>query len=212
LRKASTVFANPDLRVEFGHTVWLQAVCRTMEEPAFRPNLPALFDPAIDVQTDGRLVRIERHQGEYWVLTLMLTGLKTQWSVGVQRPMEIWKYHKGFFAEQLHEVLEALPPHLWIEWRLKRGYVNQVLSRAAVTSAYQPARKLWCRVQHGHYLPNPALLLRHGEGWQPVYEVLNLPWIDQGCSRESMYWMPPAELVARLRGGTEPPQEAAAVE
>ena len=81
------------------------------------------------MQTDGRLVRIERHQGEYWVLTLMLAGLKTQWSSCVLRSHEVWKYGEGFFAEQLHQVLERLPPHLWSDKRRKRSYVNQVLAR-----------------------------------------------------------------------------------
>jgi hypothetical protein len=203
--------ADVQLRDEFGHTAWLQAVSRALEEPAFRPSLPALFELlaplTVDVQVDGRLVRLERHQGEYWVLILMLAGLKTQWSLCAQRPQELWKYHKGFFAEQFHDVLEALPPHLWADPRRKRSYVNQVLSRAEVNSPYRPARKLWSRAQHGHYLPNPALLLRCGQDWQPVYEALNLPWIDRGCKRTSVYWVGPAQAVERLGRATEPMPE-----
>ena len=82
------------------------------------------------VQVDGRLVRIERHQGEYWILTLMLCGLKTQWSRCVDRTLPSWKYAEGLFAEQLHQVLQCLPQHLWPEKRRKRTYVNQVLARA----------------------------------------------------------------------------------
>lgn len=109
-------------------------------------------------------------------------------------------------------MLEALPPHLWADQRRKRSYVNQVLSRAEVRSTSRPARKLWCRAQRGHYLPNPALLLRRGESWRPVYEALNPSWINEGCSRESMYWTPPAELVARMVRGTAPAQETSAAE
>ena len=178
--------ADPDRRDEFGHTAWLHAVSRAMEEAAFvRTGLAALFDalaPAVlDVQVDARLVRIERHQGEYWLLTLMLAGLKTQWSGCVLRSREPWKYGHGFFAEQLHEVLEHLPPHLWHDKRRKRSYVNQVLARAERQSTYRPARKLFARALHGHYLPNPEMLLRHGDDWQPVYDAMGLPWIDTGC-------------------------------
>ena len=102
--------ADPDRRDEFGHTAWLHAASRAMAESGFAiSGLPALYDllaPAVlDVQTDGRLVRIEQHQGEYWVLTLMLAGLKTQWSACVLRSHEVWKYGDGVFAEQLHLVL-----------------------------------------------------------------------------------------------------------
>ena len=54
--------ADPERRDEFGHCAWDQAVGRAMREVAFAGSgLPALFDllapPALDVQTDGRLVR-----------------------------------------------------------------------------------------------------------------------------------------------------------
>jgi hypothetical protein len=195
--------ADPEVHDEFGHTAWLFAVNRALEEPEFaRTGLPALFDllspPALDVQSDGRLVRIEHHQGEYWMLTLMLAGLKTQWSRCTQRPLEPWKYQEGFFAEQLQGVLEALPPHLWSDKRRKRSYVNHVLARAEVDSDYRPARRLWRRARHGRYLPNPALLLRRGDGWQPVYEALNLAWIERGCGGETLYWVRPAQLIRQL--------------
>ena len=152
--------ADPERRDEFGHSAWDHAVSRAMGRPRFAGSgLPALFDllapPALDVQIDGRLVRLERHQGEYWVLTLMLAGLKTQWSQCVTRRQEPYKVLAGFFADQLHDVLQELPAWLWPETRRKRSYVNQVLARAEVHSSYQPARRLWVRTRNGHYFPNP---------------------------------------------------------
>jgi hypothetical protein len=122
--------ADPTAQDEFGQTAWQQAVCRAIDEPEFaRSALAPLFEriaPAgIDVQVDGRLVRVEHHQGEYWVLTLMLAGFKAQWSRCAKRDQPPWKYGRGFFAEQLHQVLEGLPVHLWKEIRRKRNYVNQ---------------------------------------------------------------------------------------
>jgi hypothetical protein len=201
--------ADPARRDEFGHTAWDHAVCRAMQEAAFAgTGLPAVFDllapPALDVQTEGRLVRLERHQGEYWVLTLMLAGLKTQWSICVTRRLEIYKYPNGFFADQLHDVLQELPDWLWPEQRRKRTYVNQVLARAEVASSYQPARRLWVRARNGHYFPNPLMQLRLGEGWQPVYAQLALDWLDRGCDRERDYFPRPAEVIRQLQESLEP--------
>ncbi len=188
---------------EFGQTAWQYTVNRAMDEPVFaKAALAPLFEriapPWIDVQVDHRLIRVERHQGEYWLLTMMLAGLKTQWSQCAIRPQSAWKYGQGFFAEQLHQVLEALPAHLWPDIRRKRSYVNQVLARAEVDSSYRPARKLWTRSRNGYYLPNPAMLLRLPGGWRPVYDALALDWLDRGCREESTYGFRPAALVARL--------------
>ncbi len=191
-------------RDEFGHSAWDHAVARAMREAAFAGSgLPALFDllapPALDVQTDGRLVRLERHQGEYWVLTLMLAGLKTQWSQCVTRRQEPYKAPAGFYADQLHDVLQELPAWLWPDPRRKRTYVNQVLARAEVHSSYEPARRLWVRTRNGHYFPNPQMQLRVGEGWQPVYEQRALDWIDRGGGREDEHRPRPVESIEWVR-------------
>jgi hypothetical protein len=200
-------------RDEFGHTAWDHAVGRAMREAAFAGSgLPALFDllapPALDVQTDGRLVRLERRQGEYWLLTLMLAGLKTQWSQCVTRRLEPYRYLSGFFADPLHDVLQELPAWLWPAARAKRTYVNQVLARAEVHSSYQPARRLWVRTKNGHYFPNPDMQLRMDDGWQPVYERLALPWIDRGCGREIDHQPRPSESIQRAREALERATEA----
>jgi len=204
--------ADADLRDEFGHTAWLHAASRALQEPAFaRAGLAALFDllapPVLDVQTDGRLVRLERHHGEYWVLTLMLAGLKTQWSACLVRSHEPWRYADGFFAEQLHEVLEQLPAHLWSEARRKRGYVNQVLARAEIESGYRPARRLWTRTRHGHYLPNPAMSLRVRDDWRAVYQVFALGWVETGSVEEHPFDGTPSQRLRLIEtpAGVEPP-------
>jgi hypothetical protein len=195
--------ADPQWRDDFGHTAWDSAVSRALQEPGFAGRgLAAVFSllaPAVlDVQTGGRLVRLERWQGEYWVLTLMLAGLKTQWSRCVTCQVEPHKYPRGFFAEQLHDVLAQLPAWLWPDKRRKRSYINQVLARAELSSAYQPARKLWVRASNGHYLPNPALQLRSVDTWTSVYTVMALDWVDRGCGDGELYRPKPQEMVARL--------------
>jgi hypothetical protein len=195
--------ADPQRRDDFGHTAWDCAVGRALQEPGFAGTglaavFPLLAPAALDVQTDGRLVRLERRQGEFWLLTLMLAGLKTQWSRCVTRPVEPHKYPRGFFADQLHEVLAQLPAWLWPDKRRKRSYANQVLARAEIRSAYQPARKLWVRASNGYYLPNPALQLRSGDTWTPVYAVMALEWVDRGCGDGELYRPKPLELVASL--------------
>lgn len=195
--------ADPQRRDDFGHTAWDCALGRALQEPGFAGTglaavFPLLAPAALDVQTDGRLVRLERRQGEYWVLMLMLAALKTQWSRCVTRQVEPHKYPRGVFAEQLHDVLAQLPAWLWPDKRRKRSYVNQVLARAEVCSTYQPARKLWVRASNGHYLPNPALQLRTADAWTPVYTVMALDWVDRGCGDGELYRPKPLELVAGL--------------
>lgn len=198
---------------EFGHTAWMAALNRAMDDPDFaRQKIGALahiIAPAvIDVQVDTRLVRLERHQGEYWILGMMLAGLKTLRTRCVERLHHPYKYEPGFFAHALQDSLESLPEYLWPAKRRKRSYVNAVLARAEVNSQYQPARKLWLRTKNGHYLPNPEMQLRSPSAndalWQPVMQALNVEWVDAGTRPASPYSLSISGLLETIKAEEKP--------
>jgi hypothetical protein len=177
---------------EFGHTAWMVALCRAVEEPAFAehslgPLFELLAPAALDVQTAGRLVKLERHQAEYWLLSLMLASLKIQGSNMIEREHTSYRYDRGFFADGLLETLQTLPDYLWHPARRKRTYLNHVLARAEVGSGYKPARKLWQRWGNGNYLPARDMHLRRRnadgqEAWVPIVQALNLAWVIRGLN------------------------------
>ena len=88
-------------------------------------------------------------------------------AVRAARPMRPGSTAKDSSPSNCTWCSSGLPPHLWSDKRRKRSYVNQVLARAEVGSSYRPARQLLARARHGYYLPNPAMLMRQGEGWWP---------------------------------------------
>ena len=157
--------ADPELVDAYGQTAWMGVLNRAIDDEAFaRVHLAALFErlgpETLDVHTDGRLVRLERSQGEFWPLGLMLAGLKTHCGGLTARPLGPYRYTRGFFADGLMETLDRLPEHLWPKARRKKEYLNAVLARAEVDSGYRPARKLWKRGTVGYYMPAPEMRLR----------------------------------------------------
>lgn len=185
--------ADAGVRDLFGHTAQHHALARAARDAGYAQGpFAAVWQrvaaPFIDVEVDGRLVRLHEHQGEYLPLQLMLAGLKTLASLAFNLPAHDVRRLRGFDAAYLMRNIDAFPHAVWREERRKRVYFNAVLARAEVESDYRPARRLWLRMRNGHYLPNPALRLRvRGEGgqeeWQPVYEVLNLPAVERGNGR-----------------------------
>ncbi len=165
------------------------ALSRAIDDPGFaRAHIAALFErlgpETLDLHTDGRLVRLERGQGEFWPLGLMLAGLKTHCGGLAVRPLGPYRYTRGFFADSLLKTLDCLPEHLWPEARRKKEYLNSVLARAEIELGYRPARKLWKRRETGYYMPAPDMKLRRktadGEVWIPIGEALNLTAVSDG--------------------------------
>ena len=185
--------ADPQQRDLFGHSAQSRCLVRAARDADYAAGaLEAIYQrvalPVLDVQVDGRLVRLHEHQGETLLLQLMLAGLKTLASLSYHLPALDVRRLTGFNTEYLMRGMEAMPHSVWRQERRKRSYLNAVLARAEVHSDYRPARKLWIRLKNGHYLPNPALQLRvrasdGQERWQAIYEVLNLPAIERGTGR-----------------------------
>jgi hypothetical protein len=182
--------ADADLVDDYGQTAWMGALNRAIDDHAFgRAHLGALFErlgpETLDVHADGRLVRLERGQAEFWLLGLMLAGLKTHSGGLIARPLGPHRHARGFFADSLLATLEELPEHLWPKSRRKRDYVSGVLARAEIGSGYRPARKLWKRRETGYYAPAPDLKLRRktpdGETWTPIAEAMTLAAVENGA-------------------------------
>jgi len=181
--------AQTDLRDMFGHTAASYALAQAAQDAAYAAGpFGAIFDlvapPVVDVEVDGRLVRLDRSQGEYLPFALMLAGLKTLASRVYHGAQDrVWQLY-GFTADYLRRNIEHFPTVVCPRDRQKRTYFNHVLARAEVNSAYQPARKLWLRIRNGNYLPNPTLRLRvlDADGqqqWQPIYQALRLDVIKE---------------------------------
>jgi hypothetical protein len=179
--------ADPAVRDHYGHSAWDYALERFLDDPAHSQHhldalYPLLSPPVLDVQTGGRLIRLERHQGEYWLLGLMLVSYKKLYSQAVPNP-QIQRNLKGFCADYLMRRSERLPDSVLRPERRRRSYFNGVLARAEVSSSYQPSRQLWLRTQIGSYTFNPELRLRAHSGaeWLPWAQWLNQPLVYAGC-------------------------------
>lgn len=131
-----------------------------------------LAPPAVDLMADGRLVKLDAHLIEYFVFNALvaLLQLRLNYPHG---------HRIGFRVDDLLALADACPPSILPERRRRRGYLSGVLARNEVTREYAYNRKLFARVGHGYYVPNPALSVRVGDGWMPLYDRLYPPELDR---------------------------------
>ena len=137
-----------------------------------------LCPTGLELESEGRLVRLSRDQGEFFVLSAMLALFHTLYGrFGLRR--------NGFSATLLEEAtLAAFPRSVLPEERRKRTYWNAVLARAEEGSAYRPARRLWRRERQGNYVPSANTRLRTvgdegAETFRPLAELLRVGMLDE---------------------------------
>jgi hypothetical protein len=142
------------------------------------PLFEMLCPSGIDLEVDGRLLRLARNQGEFFVFSAMLALFHDTYGRGVRRRV-------GFAATMLDErVLETFPRSVVPEERRRRTYWNGVLARGEVDSSYRPARKLWRRERLGHYVPSETARFRTvddrgTEVLRSAFDALRIPLLDE---------------------------------
>ena len=141
-----------------------------------------LIAPAgIDLMVGERLVRIDRHLSEYFLV-------QTIWALFKSRLHDSsWSRDAGCFStETILNAWAHLPAHIVRPERNKRPHISSVLSRNEVDRDYAYNRRLFKRHSQGSYQFNPRLAVRRktadGERWLPVFAALNLPLIKECAS------------------------------
>lgn len=170
--------ADPARADDSGLTPVMHALHRAALDPAYRQTgFAEVFDLLaplhLDVQVEGRMLRLNRGQGEYHVLLRMLSRTRSLKFAADDEPA-------GLTAADL--TFSGLPEEAPTDLRQPHAYISGVLARGEMDSTYRPARKLWQRMAHGAYLPNPELFLRvptpEGPVWRSLFEALNLIYAD----------------------------------
>lgn len=155
------------------------ALREAVEDEQFaQETLPALWTLlaplSLDLRIGDRLVRLERHQAEYFLF-------QTIWSLIPIIPAEDLLV-LGSTRETIEIAWEFLPEAVLPAFRKKMNYISGILARNEVQRDYAYNRHLFKRVSTGVYLLQPDLFLRDpGQDgqWQHWTIAHNLPFLEQ---------------------------------
>ena len=171
--------ARRDARDHLGRNAAHLALREAFAHPEFAQNaLPALWTVlaplSLDLRIGDRLVRLERHQAEYFLV-------QSIWALIPITPVEDLLM-LGFNREVIEHAWEFLPEAVLPTFRKKRNYISAILARNEVQRDYAYNRHLFLRVASGVYLLQPDLFLRDPEQdgqWQHWTHAHNLPFLEQ---------------------------------
>ncbi|MFB1487806.1 MULTISPECIES: UvrD-helicase domain-containing protein [unclassified Thiocapsa] len=140
------------------------------DERFARTKLPAVFErlapPALDIQIDGRLVKLDQRLMEYLMLCIAMV-------LFYQRLGENWVRRGDLLsAVDFAELLAHFPESVVPAKRKKRSYISSILSKNERDRDAPYNRKLFARWRRGQYIINPQLALRVEGEWRKIYEVL----------------------------------------
>ena len=183
----------------FGRNALHWAMREAFADPRFAqgpfPRLYECLAPAsVDVNTGERLVRIDRHLTEYLLFQTLWVLFKSRFTHDRPQPRQGESrsaqrhFHAAFDTQAVLQAWEHLPAQVLRPERNKRQHLSSVLSRNEVERDYAYNRALFQRVAQGWYQFNPRLSVRRmhdgTESWVPLYQALNLPFINEFAQQE----------------------------
>lgn len=162
-----------------------------------------LLAPAtIDFNSGERLVRIDRHLSEYFLVQTLWALFKSRFTHLQRRP------YGAFDTASILAAWEHLPASVVRPERNRRQHLSGVLARNEIGRDYAYNRALFKRMRQGWYQLNPALLVRSATGepgtWVSIYQALNLPFIMQFAHDDLWRTIANYLAMAQLPAGATP--------
>lgn len=171
--------ANPRLRDNWGRNALQVALRESYRSVDYARNrigdvYAALAPASVNVKTDGRLVKLDRRQMEYFLVNSMLARLQDLLRVKIER--DIPGFETGDFVHALAHFPERVIP----EYRRRRPYISGVLARNEVHRLQEGNRKLFLRIWRGFYIPNPCMEIEIAEDeWVNIYDLIHITALEE---------------------------------
>jgi hypothetical protein len=138
---------------------------------------PLLAPSALKVRTGGRLVKLDSHVMEFFLLHSMVALFEDV----VRRKVQV--SFPAFETGDFVSALEPFPMNVIPEHRRRRPYLSGVLARNELHRHDPCNRQLFLRVSHGFYVPNPAMDIEIENSWINVCDLLHLDTMDEGAEK-----------------------------
>lgn len=129
---------------------------------------PHICPPALTVRIGARLVKIDSHRMEFFLLHAMLALFETILRTKIKTDTP------GFETGDFVHALEGFPEAVIPARRRSRQAITAALAGHEVSRQAYGSRCLFLRISRGFYIPNPCMDFEQGDAWVNVLDLLHI--------------------------------------
>lgn len=146
-------------------------------------NIYEQMEPtSLSIQVDGRLVKLDKHSMEFFMLNLMIALFYRV------MPKKLRFRVEGFTTQDFIDAIQNLPHSILPERRKQRPYLSSILSKNEISKEDKHNRKLFYRVRRGFYIFNPSLAIRVEGEWVNIYDLLSIDRLAPTYETRQDWW------------------------
>jgi len=172
---------------ENGLTAFQIALSKTSADKKYaQKKLSSIYEhlepTSMSMQVDGRLIKLDKHLMEFFMLNLMMA---LYYRV---LPEKIIDNAGAFSTQNFMDAVKYIPNSILPERRKKRAYLSSILSKNEMDREGAYNRKLFYRVKRGSYLFNPNLAIKVEDEWVNIYDLLPLSKLSHQQQEKTRWW------------------------
>lgn len=173
--------ANPSLTDTFHKNPIQLALMQAFIDPVYTKQklgqiYPLLLSDPIHIQVDNRLIKIDPQKVEFFILQFFIAIQSV-----VQQNKKVFE-EIGIRVDDFIEKLRDFPENILPAYRKKREYWLAILAKHEKNSNNPYCKRLFARLERGVYILNPAILIRIGEQWINLGDIIE----NQGISHQEI--------------------------
>ena len=163
--------ANSALTDNYGRNPLQIAIFQSYFSKVFSVKLnrlyPMLLTDNIKVKVDDRLIKIDNHKIEYFLLNFFIA---LQVTIIQKRANTLLA--EGVQSGDIVKIISKYPDTILADYRKKRTYISSNLAKNEIDGSNPWNRKIFMRTERGHYVLNPNLDVLINNTWENVYDIM----------------------------------------
>jgi superfamily I DNA/RNA helicase len=132
-----------------------------------------LAPSSIKVKVEGQMIKIDNKLMEFFILNSMMAQLQDLLRMDTK-----WRL-PSFETASFLSALQYFPDHVIAGYRKKRPYLSSILSKNESNRQGPYNRKLFVRIERGHYIINPNLEIAIQEDWVNIYDLIHIDLLEK---------------------------------
>ena len=137
---------------------------------------------SMSIQIDGRLIKLDKHSMEFFLLNLMIALFYRVMSNKLRSRVS------GFSTQDLIAAVQHIPDSILPDRRKQRAYLSSILAKNEIAKDEKYNRKLFYRVLRGAYIFNPKLALKVEDEWINIYDLLSINKLAPQYEDRQVWW------------------------
>ncbi len=163
----------------YGRNAFQLSILKCVTDSKYKATFNKIYHQispnSLSVRIDNRLVKIDKHQGEYLILNYMIGVYMHKIDKYAGLDHFYFQEEEPYFSSiDFMNFYEGLSHQVIPDFRTQRTYISSLLAKNNYSKQDKYNKKIFTRIFRGKYIPNPKMEIEVNGKWIKIHELSKL--------------------------------------